>query len=208
MSESPLVVEIAHDYLCPWCWIGFFHAKRLAEEFPQVRQVWVGYELLPESLGPLPDYRPRPREPGAAPTRLELLSELEGIPIPPNRTIGIVRTHDALQGCEYFNKYAPAKFDIYNQAVYRAFWERSVDISDRETLATFAAQAGADRSHFLDALAAREFSADVIEFDDPAYARGITHVPTFRFRGEQCAEAPYATIREMMQRYLAWYGPK
>ena len=34
MSESPLKVTIAHDYLCPWCWVGFFQAKRLKEEFP------------------------------------------------------------------------------------------------------------------------------------------------------------------------------
>ena len=49
MSETnKLSVTIAHDYLCPWCWVGYFHALRLKEEFPKIEQIWVGYELLPE----------------------------------------------------------------------------------------------------------------------------------------------------------------
>jgi len=208
MNDLQLTVEIAHDYLCPWCWIGLFHAKRLAVDFPQIAQRWIGYELLPESLGPLPDFKPAPKDPSAPPSRLELLSALDNIPIPQDRTIGIVRTHDALQGAEFFSVNAPDKFDRYNEGVYRAFWERSEDISDIVVLTRLAAAAGADADLFSHSLLSKEFSDKVVPFDEPAYALGVTHVPTFRFRGEQCAEAPYATIKEMAERYLAWFGPK
>ncbi len=158
-NQSVDTVIIAHDYLCPWCWVGLFQAQRLKLEFPEIKQDWRGYELLPEALGPIPDYKPKPKEPGDPPTRLELLEELDGIPIPQNRTIGIVRTHDALQGAEYFKHHAPGLFDAYNEAVYRAFWERSEDISSYEVLGDIAQQVGVDRSEFVGAIAAKKFSA-------------------------------------------------
>lgn len=198
-------VTICHDYLCPWCWVGFFQAQRLRQEFPQIAQDWRGYELLPEELGPLPDYTPKPRDPDTPPSRFELFSQAEGFPVPEGRSIGLVRTHNALEGAEFFKQHAPDHFDRYNEGVYRAFWERSEDISDLEILGTIAAQAGAARSAFIDAVRAKAYDAQIVRFDDDAYADDITHVPTFWFRGERCAEAPYSTIRELAERYLIWY---
>jgi len=206
MNKTNDTVIIAHDYLCPWCWIGLFQAKRLAEEFPQIKQDWRGFELLPEALGPLPDYKPKPKDPNDPPSRLDLLAELDGIPIPQNRTIGIVRTHDALQGAEYAKEIAPDKFDAYNEGVYRAFWERSEDISDHAILGGIAEAAGLDQEDFLTAIKAKKYSSKIVPYDDEAYANDITHVPTFVWRGERCAEAPYQTIQEMAARFEAWYA--
>jgi predicted DsbA family dithiol-disulfide isomerase len=198
-------VTICHDYLCPWCWVGFFQAKKLREEFPQIAQVWRGYELLPEELGPLPDYKPQPKDPDVAPTRFELFAEAEGAPIPPSRTIGIVRTHFALEGAAYVQDKAPELFDTYNEAVYRAFWERSEDISDLNVLGRLAEGAGLAEADFLAAVSGKAYYHEIVRFDDDAYAVDITHVPTFLFRGERCAEAPYTTIKELAERYLIWY---
>ena len=204
-SDTALKVTIAHDYLCPWCWVGFFQAKRLKEEFPQIQQVWHGFELLPEELGPLPDYKPQPPVPGAPPSRFELFSQAEGFPVPAGRSIGIVRTHFALEGAAYAQDKAPEKFDAYNEAVYRAFWEHSEDISDLDVLGRLAAGAGLDQAAFLAAVSSKAYHSEIVRFDDDAYAADVTHVPTFRFRGERCAEAPYSTIRELAERYLIWY---
>jgi predicted DsbA family dithiol-disulfide isomerase len=205
MNTTKDTVIIAHDFLCPWCWIGFFQARRLREEFPHIKQDWRGYELLPESLGPIPDYTPKPRNPDDPPSRLDVLAKLDGIPIPEGRTIGIVRTHDALQGAEYVKDKAPDLFDTYNEAVYRAFWERSEDISDHGVLGQLASNAGLPGDDFLSAIKAGAYSAKVVPFDDGAYADDVTHVPTFIFRGERCAEASYATIQGLAQRFIAWY---
>ena len=198
-------VTIAHDYLCPWCWAGFVQAQKLRREFPQIAQVWQGYELLPEELGPLPEYRPQPKDPDAAPTRFELFSQSEGAPVPEGRTVGIVRTHFALEGAAYAQDREPGRFDAYNEAVYRAFWERSEDISSLEVLGRLAESAGLDKAAFLAAVSAKAYYDQIARFDDDAYAADVTHVPTFIFRGERCAEAPYATIRELAERYLIWY---
>lgn len=204
-QEKKLSVTIAHDYLCPWCWVGFFQAKRLKEEFPQIAQVWQGYELLPEELGPLPDYKPQPKDPSAPPSRFELFSQAEGAPVPEGRTIGVVRTHFALEGAAYVQDKAPEQFDVYNEAVYRAFWERSEDISDLEVLGRLAESAGLNQSSFLAAVSFKEYYDQIVRFDDDAYAADVTHVATFIFRGERCAEAPYATIRDLAQRHVIWY---
>ena len=204
-TKSDLHVTLCHDYLCPWCWVGFIQAKRLHEEFPQIRQVWRGYELLPEELGPLPDFKPQPPDPDTLPTRFTLFSQAEDAPIPEGRTIGVIRTHFALEGAAYAQDKAPDRFDSYNEAVYRAFWERSEDISDLDVLGRLAEGAGLDKSDFLAAVSAKAYHDQIVRFDDDAYAADVTHVPTFIFRGERCAEAPYSTIRDLAQRYLIWY---
>lgn len=207
-TPKRLVVSIAHDYLCPWCWVGFFQAQRLQAEFPQLVLDWQGYELLPEELGDLPAENPHPKDPDAPPTRFELFAEAEGVPLH-ERTIGIVRTHAALEGAEWVKDKFPAKFDAYNEAVYRAFWERSDDISNLDILGNLLASVGiddrADVSDFLNAVASKKYYSKIVRFDDDAYADDVTHVPTFRFRGERCAEAPYSVLRDLAARFLIWY---
>ncbi len=208
-TPPDLKVTIAHDYLCPWCWVGFFQAKKLREDFPQIRQVWQGYELLPEELGPLLEFKPQPppgpNEPPKLPSRFDLFSQAEGAPVPEGRTVGIVRTHNALEGAAYAQNKEPDHFDAYNEAVYRAFWERSEDISDLDVLGRLAESAGLNKPAFLEAVSSKAYYSEIVRFDDDAYAADVTHVPTFLFRGERCAEAPYATIKELAERYLIWY---
>ena len=204
-QDNKLIVTIAHDYLCPWCWVGFFQAKRLKEEFPRIHQVWRGFELLPEELGPLPEFPTAPKDPDAPPSRFELFSQAEGAPVPLGRTIGAVRTHFALEGAAYVQHKAPELFDAYNEAVYRAFWERSEDISTLEVLGRLAESVGLAVADFLSAVSSNAYFEEIVRFDADAYAADVRHVPTFIFRGERCAEAPYATIRELAERHLIWY---
>ena len=143
--------------------------------------------------------------PAKPPSRFDLFAEAEGHPVPEGRTIGIIRTHNALEGAEFVKEQAPDCFDRYNEAVYRAFWERSEDISDLDVLGSIAHNAGLDKAAFVEAVAAKKYHGKIVRFDDDAYADDITHVPTFKFRGERCAEAPYSTIRELAERYLIWY---
>ena len=97
----------------------------------------------------------------------------------------------------------PELFDAYNEAVYRAFWERSEDISDLAVLGRLAESAGLGTDAFLAAVSSKAYYDEIVRFDDDAYAADVTHVPTFLFRGERCAEAPYTTIKELAERYLS-----
>ena len=207
-KNPKLIVSVAHDYLCPWCWAGWIQWQKLAQEFPQITWDWVGYELLPEELGPLPTHDPHPKDPDAPLSRFDLFAQAEGVPLH-ERTIGIVRTHYALEGAEWVKDKHPDRFDAYNEAVYRAFWERSDDISNLDILGNLVASVGIDDhtdiDDFLLALTEKRYHTKIVRFDDDAYARDVTHVPTFLFRGERCAEAPLSTLRDLCQRFLVWY---
>ncbi|MBW7928080.1 MAG: DsbA family protein, partial [Fimbriimonadaceae bacterium] len=79
-----LVVPVAHDFSCPWCWIAMSQIRRMREEFDIVIE-WRGYELYPEPMA-LNDFTPespsdgeRPRKP----TRLELAYAAEDLDFPP-----------------------------------------------------------------------------------------------------------------------------
>lgn len=73
-------------------------------------------------------------------------------------------------------------------------------------LTELASASGASSNAFKQSLLSSEFSHLIIPFKELAYSQGITHVTTFKFQGEQCAEAPYSTIKDLAERHLAWYG--
>src|SRR5579875_2295815 len=84
------VLSVAHDVICPWCWVGRHQAKRLKQEFPTIEFNWLGFELLPEGL----TYTPPPPDPDAdkkppVPTRLELLLAAEGLTLPKKRGLSL-----------------------------------------------------------------------------------------------------------------------
>jgi predicted DsbA family dithiol-disulfide isomerase len=204
-SDSKLTVIVAHDYICPWCWVGYFQAKRLEAEFPQITLDWRGYELLPEGRFEAPVFTPREPDPERPLNRFELHAQSEGVPYNAYRPIGFVFSHNALEGAEYAKAQGKLQFDHYNEGVYRAFWEQSKDISDVQVLANIASNSGLNRDDFVSALHEKRFNDLIVPFDDEAYADDITHVPTFKFRGERAAEAPYAIIRNLTERFLTWY---
>jgi len=206
VAEKNLTVIVAHDYICPWCWVGWFQALRLKNEFPQLEFDWRGYELLPEGRFEMAPFKgPRERDPSRPLSRFELHAQSEGVAYNPFRTIGAIRSHNALEGAEYAKQKGAAAFEKYNEGVYRAYWEGMRDISDINVLKEIALNAGLDAEEFSSAVAERRYHDRIVPFDDEAYADDITHVPTFQFRGERAAEAPYSTIRDLAQRFLVWY---
>jgi predicted DsbA family dithiol-disulfide isomerase len=196
MSKD-LTVIVAHDYQCPWSYLSLFQAQKLKKDFPQLTLDWRGYELVPNGKDDLAE-RPQPSE------RFKTLSKLDGLPMPLHWP-EVITAHAPLEGAEYVKENKLEAFDQYNEAVYRAFWEEGKDISDLKILETIAKNIGLDTNDFLQSIAAKKYAGKIIPFREAAYADGITHVTAFRFRGEQCAEAPYSTIRDLTQRFIAWY---
>jgi predicted DsbA family dithiol-disulfide isomerase len=154
------------------------------------------------------EFNPAPRKPRnpdlppPPPSRFDLFLESEGIalssPRPP-----FVRSHLALLGLEYAWLSSRAKFDIFNEAIYRGFWERHEDISDMAVLMDYATRAGLNPKAFRDSLTSEQYAAHVVPFDDDVYAIGVRHVPSFIFNGEELlAEAPYSSLAGAAERFL------
>jgi predicted DsbA family dithiol-disulfide isomerase len=195
-------IALYHDYLCPWCWVGLFQAQKLSAEFG-VTFEWVGAELFPPELNP-----ERASNPGSytvtteKKTRFDLFCDAEGIVMSDQRP-GFVRTHNALLGAEWAKTQGLEVFDTYNEAVYRAFWEKFENIEDVNVLKEIATNAGLNAAEMETSIASGEFEAHILKFDDDAYNAGIRHVPTFVFGAEeQLAEAHYADLARATERFL------
>ena len=94
-------VTLAHDFICPWCYVGYFHARRLTDEFG-VTFDWRGFELIPPGMV----YTPAPPQPvdsdapPTPPSRFKLFAQAEGL-VPPSPRPAFTRSHRALLGAEF-----------------------------------------------------------------------------------------------------------
>ena len=194
-------LEVAHDYICPWCWVARRQAEKLRAAFPTLQFHWQGYELLPEGL----EYNPPPPDPDAerkprVPTRFEFLLLADGLTIP-KRTRSFSRSALALEGAEF--ALDAGKAEAYHDAVYHAYWEEDGDISDLATLTEIAEQTGLDVNAFLFALESRQYRDRIVKFDDPAHDAGIWNVPTWKLPSGWIAEQPYSVLHEQIGAFVA-----
>ncbi len=195
MGEMSLKIRLAHDFLCPWCWISVSQVRTLTQEF-DIEVEWEGFELFPEALewpedaGPAPVENPdKPK----TPSRLGLAYAAENMEAPKAVRPKHMRTHNALQAVEY----AKTEGDPFPfiERLYSAYWEKGLEINQPEVLKLLAQGLIHDVEAMLGAVANRQFADRIVGFDDDAYAAGVYNVPTFFIAGERYAEQPTRTLR-------------
>ena len=197
----PLTIPVAHDFICPWCWVGLLQARRLQVELG-ARIDWRGYELFPEDLE-WPDY-PTPKlapvNKPSTPSRLDLMLAAEEIEIPKIERPKKMRTYHAHQAVEYAKTEGDAVADEFIEVLYRAYWERGETINDLAVLKRLATGIVHNLDAMLDAARSRKFRDQIVKFDDDAYAKGVYNVPTFFIGGERLAEQPYSVLAKAAKR--------
>jgi riboflavin biosynthesis pyrimidine reductase/predicted DsbA family dithiol-disulfide isomerase len=184
-----LTIPVAHDFNCPWCWVGFLQARRLQREFG-VSIDWRGFEIHPE-WDPWPD-KPSKRQPGV-PTRFDLHLWAEQVKIPEVERERKMRTDKAHQAVEFAK--TEAVEDALVEAIYRAYWEQGRDINDVASLRDIATGIVSDLDGMEQAIVSKAFADNIGQFDEPAYDQGVTHVPCFFIGGERYAEQQYHVLR-------------
>ena len=94
------------------------------------------------------------------------------------------------------------QFDAYNQAVFRAFFERGEDISDIDVLVKLARDLGLDESSLRVALKTRQLDASVLTDEREAAELGVRAVPAFvaNRRFALTGVQPTAALEEMVTR--------
>lgn len=198
----PLRIPVAHDYMCPWCWIGLSQVKRLQEEF-DVEFEWLGYELYPDWME-WPDSPPSASKPETnrpkTPTRFDLAMAAEGLPKLSSTRPRKMRTFRTHQAAEFARD--AGVFDAYNERLYRAFWEQGLNINELETLKFLAKGLIPDLDGLAAAVEERRYADRIVDFDAEAYAAGVYNVPTFWIGGERYSEQPTSVLREAIRREL------
>jgi predicted DsbA family dithiol-disulfide isomerase/riboflavin biosynthesis pyrimidine reductase len=191
----PTEITIAHDFTCPWCWVGFSQANRLKSEF-DVEFYWKGFPLWPEELAwpePGPKETPNPDRP-VVPSRFELALAAEGLEPLTSKRPSRIRTINAHMALEFARD--AGCFDDYLGKLYVGFWVGGLDISDPDVLVRLATRLPMDQVDLRAAISQRKFADRLVNFDDDAYAAGIYNVPTFIIGGERYAEQPYIVLKE------------
>jgi predicted DsbA family dithiol-disulfide isomerase len=195
-------IAVAHDFTCPWCWIGWHQAERLKAEFG-VTIDWVGYELMPENLPWPPPGPPIPSDPRrpVTPSRLELAYAAEDLDRPHVARPKNMRTHNALQAVEHLKPCGQA--NEFVGRMYRAYWAEGLEINSLEVIERLAAGLTDDWAAMRAAIEARQYTDKIVPFDDGAYAAGVFNVPTFFIGEARLAEQPYRTIARAVARWLS-----
>lgn len=188
-----MVIPVAHDFTCPWCWIGLSQAARLRQEHG-VAFDWLGYELYPEELAwpELGRTEPRDERRPPTPSRLELAYAAEGMERPSVQRPSRMRIHNALEAVEHAK--TVGRQDETVEALYKAYWERGEAIGELGVLRTVLAGILPDMDAMVADVEARRFAPQIVPFDDAAYDSGVFNVPTFFIGGKRYAEQPYRVL--------------
>lgn len=94
------------------------------------------------------------------------------------------------------------RFDDYNEALFRAFFERGEDISDTEVLVKLAADLRLDAEGLRRALDRREFEEQVLADEGEAEKLGVRGVPAFvaNRRAALSGVQPVAALQALIDR--------
>lgn len=196
-----LTISIAHDFICPWCWVGLLQANKLSQEF-DVKIEWAGYELFPIDLE-WPDYPAAAAPPAnkpVTPTRFEFLLAADGIEMPTAERPKKMRTYNAHQAVEFAKTEGVGNELV--EALYRAYWEQGLEINDIVVILSVAKDIVRDLYGLQTAIETTQFKDQVVGFDDPAYSNGVYNVPTFFIGHERYAEQPYVVLKKAVEKAL------
>ena len=201
-----LVIPVAHDFICPWCWIMISQAQRLRMEFNVVFD-WQGYELWPEDLAwPDPPQQTavessRPK----TPSRLNLALAAEGLEYPSVARPPKMRTFRAHQALEYAKRQGVG--EAFMERLYRAYWLEGKNINELDVLKELAAGMIFDIDRMVHAIESKAFDRWVVKFDDEAHSLGVYNVPTYFIGGQKYAEQPFSVLRAAILRELGEDAP-
>lgn len=200
-----LVIPVAHDYSCAWCYIGTFQVKELQAEF-DVTFDWLSYELFPVGLESTPTLPapPEPENKPKTPSRFHLALAAQGIDLPKVQRPKDIVTRSALLATEFIKQSQDPQPFIFD--VYSAYWEHGADISDLSVLLDLATPYVADVAKLRESILGGEFASCITEFDEPAFLSGVYNLPTFWIGSTRYAEQPIRALQRALTAIIEPHG--
>lgn len=169
---ATLYLDVWSDYVCPFCYLELPVLNEFREIYGDSVEVrWHAFELRPEPVA-LPEADDESVidswEDNIYPMATERMLTMR---LPSINT----RSRKALEAAR-FSQEAGA-FDVMHQALFKAYFEDSLDIGDTDVLIDIGSTVGLDPEALDEALREDRFAASVQEDEDFAKQLGITSVP-------------------------------
>jgi predicted DsbA family dithiol-disulfide isomerase len=191
------------DFICPFCYIGFETVRRLKPEF-DFQIDWKGFQIHPEwpAAGmAAAEYR---RGMDAETrrmlwARIASLGETVGLEMKSPETLANSRL--ALAAAEFAKECGKA--EIFEERVFRAYFNENLNIGSQGVLGELAADAGLDRDELNLALDSNRYEHRLNDNARTAHERGVDGVPTF-FVGDYPLIGAQSenVMRQIFQRYV------
>ena len=190
-------VTVYSDYICPFCFIGKERADRLEREFGADVE-WKGFEIHPETPAGGTDLASLGFDKAIAAaihSQVQKLSEEAGLKL--NPLTGISNSRLSLQIAEFAKE--KGKFKEYHEAVFRGYWQESIDIGDRKQLFSLAAQVGLDLNELESYLESGKAADKLNQHLQEVREYGINGVPTFVIGNKMVVGAqPYQVLEKVL----------
>jgi predicted DsbA family dithiol-disulfide isomerase len=208
-NSNPVVVDVWHDLVCPWCRIGCHQLLAAADRFSAEsggRSVSIRYQpFLLEPSTPPEGYDLRARlasKYGAA--RLDQMFAMvtqRGAAIGLHFDFAKIRTSPStVAGHALLGAASPSQQRPLLEALHQGYFERGENLGDLKVLTEAALVAQMDPGHVADVFADKALHDQIRASAQAASRSGIDGVPHFRFgtkvlHGAQPVEALLAAMR-------------
>jgi predicted DsbA family dithiol-disulfide isomerase len=214
-AMKPLKIDVVSDVVCPWCYVGLRRLEKALSLYAARH---------PQSLAPEVTWHPFQLNPDLAPQgmdrdeyvrnkfgqragdvydRVTAVGQSEGIAF---NFAGIARqpntrvAHSLIAVAEP----GPEQHRLV-QALFDAYFIANRDLTDAQTLARIAREAGLDDERVTQALTDADLHAHVSQLDERARSVGISGVPFFIFNGEFAVSGAHEaeSLLEAMEQAVA-----
>ncbi|MDC8804037.1 DsbA family protein [Halomonas pacifica] len=176
MTQPRIVLEVFSDFVCPFCYLELPELEAIRARFGEALGIrWRAFELRPEPQPPLaPDYLHDVWQRSVLPMAKERDMTLRLPRIQPRSRLA----HEAHAWAE---THSPAQAERLRRALFRGFFEESLDLGDIDALMTQAEALGLDGHDLARALHEGRFAQAVRDDQHQAQVLGISGVPGLRF---------------------------
>ena len=201
MSQKKVKIVVFSDYICPFCYIGFYRVEQLKENF-DLDVEWRPFEIHPETpkKGTELSNLPFPKE------YLEMMKAnikklADDVGVTFKLTDKLPNSRMALYLSEFARK--KGKFDEFHKLIFDSYWKDGKDIGDQALLLDLTDSLGFDRSEVLEYIDSEEPFNELKKSLSELRKYGINGVPTFIIGDKIVVGAqPYEVFEKVIRNAL------
>jgi predicted DsbA family dithiol-disulfide isomerase len=201
MREKKLKVTVFSDYICPFCYIGFYRVEQLKKNY-DLEVEWRPFEIHPETPKEGTDLNnlPYPKEYlDMMKANIKKLADDVGISLKlsdklPNSRLALFLSEFARKN---------GKFDDFHKLVFDSYWKDGKDIGDQAFLLGLAETIGLNRNDMLEYINSEEPKSELTKSLKDLKQYGINGVPTFIIGDKIVVGAqPYDVFKKVIENTL------